>query len=123
MHLRRIAAFVLGAWIVGSLFMAYITAQNSHSVEAVFQRAPLEVSKTVQAVGAAQVALLLRYQTAEQNRRLSRAWGLAQLVMGLMLEKRQKRIFFATPWLRFWKFYCLALEFPNAKDYLYPLPE
>ena len=85
MHLRRIAAFLLGAWIAGSLFMAYIAHENSRGAAAVLGRAPAAVSKTVQSVGPAQAALLMAFQAAEQNRRLTRVWGAAQAAIGLAL--------------------------------------
>ena len=82
MHLRRAAAFVLGAWIIGCLFMAYIDSQGSNSVAVVLSRPTVEVAKIVQTLGQDKAAALLRYHASEEQRRYSESWGIAQVVIG-----------------------------------------
>jgi hypothetical protein len=82
MHSRRAAAFVLGAWIVGCLFMAYIDAQSSDTVQATLSRPTAEIAKIVQTLGPEKAAEFLRYHSFEEQRRYSEVWGITQLVIG-----------------------------------------
>jgi hypothetical protein len=82
MHLRRIACFVLGAWIVGSVFAIYITAQSGSATDPVMQLPPPEVNKMIQTLGADQTRMLLHYHGAEQTRLYIAAWGRLQFLLG-----------------------------------------
>ena len=85
MHLRRAAAFVLGAWIIGCLFAAYIDAESPESIQAILSRPTGDVAKIVETLGPEKAAVLLRYHSYEQERRYSAAWGIMQLFIGCVL--------------------------------------
>jgi len=97
-HTRRIATFLLGAWISCSLFMAFIAIQNLRSPGAVMS-APIEpAAKLIQSFGQDQAGLLLRHLAAEQNRHYFYLWEQAQILLGLALGgclilATQRRIF------------------------------
>lgn len=85
MHLRRAAAFLLGAWIVGCLFMMYIDTNGSQSADLIIANPPAELAKTVKAVGTDAVAQLLSHHQAELTRQFMRAWGILQFFFGASL--------------------------------------
>jgi hypothetical protein len=94
MHLRRIACFVLGAWIVGSAFAIYIATQSGSATELVMHFPPPEVNKMIQNLGADQTRQLLHYYGGEQTRLYLEAWGRFQLLLGfavLLLLARSTR--------------------------------
>ena len=82
MHLRRAAAFVLGAWIIGCLFMAYIDAEGPESIQTILSRPTGDAARIVQTLGPEKTAALLRYHSYEQRRRYSETWGITQLFIG-----------------------------------------
>ena len=85
MHTRRVATFLLGAWIGCSLFMGFVVLQNLHSSNLVLN-SPLEpVTRIVKGIGQDQVTLLLRHQAAQQTRSLYTIWEEAQILLGLAL--------------------------------------
>jgi len=85
MHHTRIAAFLLGAWLLGSLFTAFVATRNFHTVDAVLGAPPPEASKMIQTLGHANARQLLRHLAGEENRGLFEAWELTQLVLGTAL--------------------------------------
>jgi hypothetical protein len=85
MHYSRIAAWILGAWLAGSLFMAFVATQNFRRAEEVLSAPPPEVGQVIQAVGAANSRLLLRHLAGEQNRFYFEKWELAQFSLGFLL--------------------------------------
>ncbi|MBS1874196.1 MAG: hypothetical protein JSU00_13350 [Acidobacteria bacterium] len=85
MHLRRVAAFLLGAWIVGCLFMAFIDLRSSQSAETILTRPPGEIAKLIKAAGYEPVAQLLAHHQAELTNQYMWAWGVTQLLIGASL--------------------------------------
>lgn len=83
MHLRRIACFVLGAWIVGSIFAIYIAAQSGSAIDPILRFPPPEVKKMTDTLGFDQARLLLSYHGVEQTGRYLLAWGRLQLFFGV----------------------------------------
>ena len=97
MHTRRIATFLLGAWIGGSLLMAFIQIQNLRSSDLVMSAPAEPVTKMIQTLGPEQVHLLLRHLAAQQTRHVTFLWEEMQiplaLVLGLLLVRAtQSRI-------------------------------
>ncbi|HEV2690561.1 MAG TPA: hypothetical protein VGV35_18515 [Bryobacteraceae bacterium] len=85
MHFSRIAAFLLGAWLLGSLFMAFVATQNFATVDRVLNSPPADAAKMIQTLRADNARHLLRYLAGEENRGFFESWELAQLVLGLAL--------------------------------------
>lgn len=98
MHTRRIATFLLGAWIAGSLWIVFLQLQSSQFPNALLNRAIPPASKTIQTLGREQAALLLHHFAAEQVRIYSRLWERIEIVLALALawflfRATQKRAF------------------------------
>ena len=98
MHTRRIAAFILGAWIAGSVFMFFIGLQNTRSVNALLNSPLPQVTKIINASGKDQAALLLRHAAGEETRAALYAWERAQFPIaialgGFLFLGTQRRIF------------------------------
>ena len=97
MHTRRIATFLLGAWIAGCLFMAFISVQNVRTPTLVMTSPPPAVATQIQQLGWEPMAALLRHAAAEQTRRYTTLWVEAQVLIALVLlgcltKATQKRI-------------------------------
>ena len=93
MHFRRIASFVLGAWLVGSLFALYLSSGTWSATEKILTLPPPEIGKIMTQLSVEQMKGLLGYHSAELVRSCLRDWGLLQLVVGplmlfLMLRAR-----------------------------------
>jgi cell division protein FtsW (lipid II flippase) len=86
MHFRRFAAFLLGAWLAGCLFMDMVATQNFRSVDRLLAAPSPQLAERVQAMGGHDAArMLLRHQVAEQNRWYFETWEQAQIVLGVAL--------------------------------------
>jgi hypothetical protein len=85
MHYHRIAAFLCGCLILGSLFMIFVATQNFQTVDRVLAAPPPEAAQMLQALGPQQSRLLLRYLAGEENRLFFVSWELAQIGLGLIL--------------------------------------
>ena len=80
------AAFLLGAWLGGSLLMILIQVENLRFTAPSCRRLPIKPPQSSRTGRIEQnVAMLLRYQAAEQNRRYSYVWEEAQFGLGLIL--------------------------------------
>ncbi len=86
MHFHRFAAFLLGAWLAGCLFMDMVATQNFRSVERLLAAPSPQLAERVQAMGGRDVArMLLRHQVAEQNRWYFETWEQVQIALGAAL--------------------------------------
>jgi hypothetical protein len=85
MHHTRIAALLLGAWLLGSLFLVFAATRNFHTVDTVLRSPPPEAAKMIQTLGHENARQLLRHLAGEENRGLFETWELAQLVLGTAL--------------------------------------
>jgi hypothetical protein len=84
MHTRRLASFLLGAWLLGSILLAFVVAgQNFAQVDRILDTPPGQISKDIDELGADVVRQMFRYQAAETNRFLFQVWGIVQLGIGL----------------------------------------
>ena len=83
MHYQRIAAFLLGAWILGSLFMIFVATQNFASVDRVL--AGPQSQQTVRTLGVAPARALLRDMAGQENQLFFVNWERAELVLGVLL--------------------------------------
>ena len=91
MHIVRLVCFVLGSWLTGSVFMAWIATENFRGVDRLLAQpnpvAQLEF-KTLESdrnFGAGAARLLLRYQVSEQNRFYFESWEFVQMALGSLL--------------------------------------
>ena len=82
MHTRRVATFLVGAWIGSSLFMAALTLAHFRSPARILSEPSLAASQFIKRLGTEDTLLLLRYQAAEQVRAYLSEWELAQFILG-----------------------------------------
>lgn len=85
MHHTRIAAFLLGCLLLGSLFLTFVATRNFRAVDAVLDAPPPDASKMIQTLGRPNARQLLRYLAGEENRSYFEAWELTQIVLGVAL--------------------------------------
>jgi hypothetical protein len=85
MHWHRIAAFLLGCLILGSLFMIFVATQNFGTVDRVLAAPPREAAQMFQTLGPGNARLLLRYLAGEENRLFFLSWELAQIGLAALL--------------------------------------
>src|SRR5580658_6426378 len=85
MHYHRIAAFLSGCLILGSLFMIFVATQNFQTVDRVLASPPQEATQMFQTLGHDNSRLLLRYLAGEENRLFFVTWELALIGLGIVL--------------------------------------
>ena len=85
MHPTRIAAFLLGALLLGSVFMAFVATENFQTVSRILQSPPPEVGKMIKSLGPDDARMLLRYLAGEENRLFFQTWETVELSMGVAL--------------------------------------
>src|SRR5579862_1140816 len=85
MHTRRLAAFLLGAWIGCGLLMLLLALENFGSPGRVLFSPPKSADKLIKKLGAEDARLLLAYQAAEQSRAYMEIWERAQMALAVML--------------------------------------
>lgn len=85
MHQRRLAAFLIGSWLLGGLFMFFVATQNFRGVERLLDAPSSAAAQRIEHLGAADARLFLRYQVSELNRFFFGAWERFQLVWGAIL--------------------------------------
>lgn len=89
MNLRRLAAFILGIWIGGSVLMDVVAIQNFHSVDRLLAESGTGAAAQVRSIGHDAARLLLRRHAAEQNRWYFELWERVQFgiasCLGLVL--------------------------------------
>jgi hypothetical protein len=81
-HTRRVAAFFLGAWIAGCLFMAYVAIYNLRSYDAILHSNLPPAARIVHDLGDQPAALLLRKAQI----------GLGLLLLGALFLGTDRRI-------------------------------
>jgi hypothetical protein len=85
MHNRRVASFLIGAWLLGSLFMFFVATQNFRGVERLLEAPTAASSQRLEALGKDDARLFLRFQASELNRYFFASWERAQLFIGVLL--------------------------------------
>jgi len=83
MHTRRIACFLLGLWLGGGLFMAWVGWQNRlNAARLVTEPHPAAVLP-LKAIGVASARLLTAWQAEEQTRFYYETWETGQILLGV----------------------------------------
>lgn len=85
MNTRRIICTLLGMWIGASLFMAVVAASSFIQVNELIVNPAPETAPYFKILGAEKVGLLARHQASEFNRTLFENWGIAQIILGLLV--------------------------------------
>jgi hypothetical protein len=102
MHSRRIAAFLLGAWLAGSLIALLACLNNAGSVDEAMGASDTTARQVIARAERDGARMLLRSLTAVENARLLSGWELAQAPIGVLLTivllvERPTRILVALP--------------------------
>jgi len=85
MNTRRIICTLLGMWIGASLFMASVAAFSFRVVNELILNPVPEMAPYLKVLSSEKIRLLARFQAAEFNRTLFEGWGLAQILLGLLI--------------------------------------
>lgn len=85
MHGKSSMAFVLGAWLAGTLFMWAVATQNFRLVDRLLASPSPQFSAHVAPLPPGDARLLMRYQASEVNRLFFDRWGWTQLALGVIL--------------------------------------
>jgi len=82
MHARRLACFLLGLWLAGGLFMAWVATEGFHDVDRLLSHTNPTATLHYQPLGE-DARPLMRFQASELNRYLFHNWENVQLAIGL----------------------------------------
>jgi hypothetical protein len=85
MHVRRLAALILGAWIAGSLFLMAVATGNFRTVDRILENPHPPVTDYIQKLDGETARIFLRHLAAEQNRRYFDRWESVQLALAVAL--------------------------------------
>lgn len=85
MHYSRVGAFVLGAWLGCSLFLAVLAFQNVRFGGRLAGGSIPPATQIINAAGPEQAKLLLRHFAWEQNRFYFTNWEMFQMPVAVML--------------------------------------
>lgn len=82
MHTRRVGAFLVGAWLLGSLLVWFLTSQSYMNVDRLLSAPPPPLAKEMQDAGQDFLRQLLRYQATQYSRHVNETWEVIQLGIG-----------------------------------------
>ncbi|MGC9972685.1 MAG: hypothetical protein ABSE56_19050 [Bryobacteraceae bacterium] len=85
MHIRRLAAFLLGAWLACSLFLVLVAARNLSAAGRLVAAPLTSAASSVEILGETAAQTFLRIQASELNRFYFETWEWAQLALGVVL--------------------------------------
>ncbi len=88
--MRALMAFLLGAWLVGMVLIAFVAAENFFEVDRLLASPPAteyraELQKRLAPLAPGDARVALRYLSSEMNRFYFRVWGGAEIVLGGVL--------------------------------------
>jgi hypothetical protein len=83
--MKSFAALLLGAWLTGSIVMAFVATQNFHTVDHILSQPTPQAVTPLSALPHDTMRMLLRHLSSELNRLYFLAWGVAQIVLGIAL--------------------------------------
>jgi len=84
--LRTAMSFLLGAWLLGTILVAFIAAENFWIIDRLLATSLHPVfHETVSLLPVGEARALLRYLASEQNRFFFMWWGWAEAVLGIAL--------------------------------------
>jgi FtsH-binding integral membrane protein len=85
MHIRRLATFLLGAWLACSLLLVLVAARNLTAADRLVAAHPTSAASSVEILGENGAQTFLRIQASELNRYYFETWEWAQLALGVIL--------------------------------------
>ncbi|MGH9782945.1 MAG: hypothetical protein ACRD88_02065 [Terriglobia bacterium] len=107
--MRTLMAFLLGAWLLGMILVAFVAAENFFEVDRLLASPPsteyrAEFQKRLAPLAPGDARMALRYLSSELNRFYFRVWGGTELMLGaallvLAIKSRMDRRFRAGVWV------------------------
>ena len=85
MHSRRIACFLLGLWLAGGFFMAWVAWQNRAAVDRLLAQPHPAALLQFKGMGPVAARLLVAWQSEEQTRFYYESWETFQILLGAFL--------------------------------------
>jgi hypothetical protein len=85
MHTRRIAAFLLGAWLFGTVLMAVVARESFAAIEGVLVRPASQVGDLIRSMGVDNARLFLQYYAASQRQIILNYWEWTEIIIGAAL--------------------------------------
>ena len=83
---RDAALFVIGAWVMGTVFMGVVATQNFYLIDRLLADGPVPgFNSVVASLGGDSAREFLRYVSSEVNRLFFIGWGIVQIGMGALL--------------------------------------
>jgi hypothetical protein len=79
MHNRRFGSLLIGAWLLGTLMVWFVTSQTLQNVDRLLASPPLPVQKELADMGTDAAGNLLRHQARETNRGIVEVWEVLQI--------------------------------------------
>ncbi len=83
MHNRRIACFIVGLWLGGTVLLTWVASDNLRAVDRMITRPTAAAAAEVAALGPARARNLLASQASLENHRNLQLWETVQLVLGV----------------------------------------
>ncbi len=85
--MKVLVAALLGAWLMGSVAVAFVATQNFRTVDRVLRAASgqADLARRLEPLGATEARALLRHLASEMNRFYFRAWGWGQVGLALLI--------------------------------------
>jgi hypothetical protein len=85
MHTRRVGAFLIGAWLIGSLIVWFVTSQSLVNVDRILNSPPTTLSREFENMAPDVTRRILTYEAMQHNGHVSEAWEVMQLGLGAAL--------------------------------------
>lgn len=85
MHIRRLATFLLGAWLACSLFLVLVATRNLSASDRLVAAPPTSAATSVEILGETAAHTFLRIAASELNRYYFETWEWVQLGLGVVL--------------------------------------
>ncbi len=85
MNFQRLSAIALGAWMAGSLLVAWFRVENSRATDQLIRTPPREAVDVLAKLQELESRALLRYHAYETNRLVTRNWELTQFALGAVV--------------------------------------
>jgi hypothetical protein len=82
MHTRRVGAFLIGGWLLGTFLMAFVTSQSLVNVDRILNSPPQQITKEFDDLGPEVARQVLRFEASQLNRHLIETWEVMQLGIG-----------------------------------------
>jgi hypothetical protein len=85
MHIRRLAALLLGAWLFTGAFLSVVAIHNMQATDRLLTAPPRMAGLSIEALGQSTARTFLRFYSSELNRWYFDVWEIVQIILGVCL--------------------------------------